>query len=91
MTFNLTCIMIDLLRRLKGGPFLKQIVTSMLAKRDNILEPEGRKMFVYIGHDSTIATLLDVMHVWNNQMPHYNIMTMIELHENDDEWNVQVK
>lgn len=80
----------DVLKRLKGGPFLKKIVTDMLAKKDNTLEPEARKMFMYIGHDSTVVTLLDVMHVWNNQMPHYNIMTMIELHENNDKWNVQV-
>lgn len=63
----------------------------MLAKKNNTLKPEIRKMFMYIGHDSTIVTLMDVMHVWNNQMPNYNIMIMIELHENNDEWNVQVK
>ncbi|KZC05750.1 Testicular acid phosphatase like protein [Dufourea novaeangliae] len=80
----------DDLKRLKGGPFLKKIVVDMLAKKDNILEPEDRKMFMYIGHDSTIVTLLDVMHVWNNQMPNYNIMIMIELHEDINGWNVQV-
>ncbi|XP_053997859.1 lysosomal acid phosphatase-like isoform X1 [Hylaeus anthracinus] len=80
----------DSLRRFKGGPFLKKIVTDMLDKKDNSLEPEGRKMFMYVGHDSTVVTLLDALHVWNNQLPHYNIMTMIELHENKDGWNVQV-
>ncbi|CAK9833544.1 Lysosomal acid phosphatase [Anthophora retusa] len=80
----------DLLKKLKGGPFLKKIITDMLTKKDNTLEPETRKMFMYIGHDSTIVTLLDVMHVWNSQMPYYNIMTMIELHEMNDGWNVQV-
>ncbi|CAK9817368.1 Lysosomal acid phosphatase [Anthophora quadrimaculata] len=80
----------DLLKKLKGGPFLKKIITDMLTKKDNTLEPETRKMFMYIGHDSTIVTLLDVMHVWNSQMPYYNIMTMIELHETNDGWNVQV-
>ncbi|XP_017759862.1 PREDICTED: prostatic acid phosphatase-like [Eufriesea mexicana] len=77
------------LRRLKGGPFLKKIITDMLAKKDNTLS-ETRKMFMYVGHDSTMVTLMDVMHVWNNQMPHYNVMIMIELHENNDEWNVQI-
>ncbi|XP_012343616.1 prostatic acid phosphatase isoform X1 [Apis florea] len=80
----------DLLKRLKGGPFLKKIITDMLAKKNNTLKPEVRKMFMYIGHDSTIVTLMNVMHVWNNQMPNYNIMIMIELHENNDEWNVQI-
>ena len=36
------------------------------------------------------VTLMDLMHVWNNQMPHYNIMVMIELHEKNDGWNVQM-
>ncbi|XP_076241799.1 prostatic acid phosphatase isoform X2 [Calliopsis andreniformis] len=80
----------DLLKRLKGGRFLKKIITDMVAKKENALEPDERKMFMYIGHDSTIVTLLDIMHVWNNQMPHYNIMIMIELHESDNEWNVEV-
>lgn len=80
----------DVLRRLKGGPLLKKITNDMLAKKDGTIEPEGRKMFMFVGHDSTIVTLLDVMHVWNNQMPHYNIMTMIELHEDNDGWNVQI-
>lgn len=81
----------DPLKRLKGGPFLKKIVIDMLAKKDNTLVPQERKMFMYIGHDSSIVSLLDVMHVWNNQIPNYNIMTMIELHEDSCGWNVQVK
>ncbi|XP_076655370.1 prostatic acid phosphatase [Halictus rubicundus] len=80
----------DVLKRLKGGPFIKKIVTDMLAKRDETIEPVDRKMFMYVGHDSTVVTLLDVLHVWNSQMPHYNIMTMIELHEDTNGWNVQV-
>lgn len=80
----------DEFRRLKGGPMLKKITSEMLAKKENALQPEERKMFMYIGHDSTIVTLLDTMHIWHNQMPYYNIMIMIELHENEGEWNVQV-
>lgn len=61
----------------------------MLARKEGTQDPKRRKMFMYIGHDSTIVTLLDTMHIWHEQMPYYNIMTMIELHENEDEWNVQ--
>lgn len=81
----------DLLRKLKGGPFLKKIVNDMLMKKEGTLEPQKRKMYMYIGHDSTIVTLLDAMHIWNNQMPHYNIMIMIELHKSpESDWNVQL-
>lgn len=77
-------------RRLKGGPMLKKIINDMMAKKEDVLQHRKRKMFMYVGHDSTIVTLLDTMHIWYNQMPYCNIMTMIELHEDDDGWNVQV-
>ncbi|KAK2578622.1 hypothetical protein KPH14_010759 [Odynerus spinipes] len=80
----------DMLKRLKGGPFLKKIVYDMMAKREGILQPETRKMFMYVGHDSTVITLLDVLHIWHDQIPEYNIMTMVELHEDTNGWNVQV-
>lgn len=77
-------------RRLKGGPMLKKIINDMVAKKEDVLQHRKRKMFMYVGHDSTIVTLLDTMHIWYNQMPYCNIMTMIELHEDDDGWHVQV-
>lgn len=80
----------DELRKLKGGPLLKKIIDEMIAKKDGTLEPAKRKMFMYVGHDSTIVAMLDVMHIWNEQMPDYNIMAMIELHEGSQGWNVQV-
>lgn len=80
----------DMLKRLKGGPMIKKIIYDMLAKKERTLHPETRKMFMYVGHDSTVVTLLDVLHIWNNQMPEYNIMIMIELHEDTNGWNVQI-
>jgi len=80
----------DEFRRLKGGPMVKKIIDDMIAKKENVLQPKKRKMFMYVGHDSTIISLLDTMHIWYNQMPYYNIMTIIELHEDESNWNVQV-
>lgn len=80
----------DELRRLKGGPMLKRIINDMTAKKEGTIQPIKRKMYMYVGHDSTIVTILDTMHIWYNQMPYCNIMIMIELHKEEDEWNVQV-
>lgn len=80
----------DILKRLKGGPLLKKIVYDMIDKKEGTLQPETRKMFMYVGHDSTVITLLDVLHIWNDQIPEYNIMAMVELHEDINGWNVQV-
>ncbi|EZA54701.1 prostatic acid phosphatase isoform X2 [Ooceraea biroi] len=78
-------------RRLKGGPMVKKITDDMRAAEEGTLQPQRRKMSMYVGHDSTIVALLDTMHIWYNQMPYYNIMTMIELHEDEEgNWNVQI-
>lgn len=77
-------------RRLKGGPLLKKIVDDMIEKKNQITHRNLRKLIMYMGHDSTIATLLDTMHIWHHQVPHYNIMIMIELHYYENEWNVQI-
>ncbi|XP_015514346.2 prostatic acid phosphatase [Neodiprion lecontei] len=77
----------DLLRRLKGGPFVKKIVNDMKSKVNGT---EKRKFFMYTGHDSTITNLLGTLKVWEPQMPEYSIMTLIELHEDQGDWNVQI-
>ncbi|XP_012274119.1 prostatic acid phosphatase-like isoform X2 [Orussus abietinus] len=80
----------DLLRRLKGGPLLKKILSDMVDKSRDTLKPKNRKMFMYAGHDSTVANLLGTMGVWDKQMPEYNIMAIVELHREKDNWNVQM-
>lgn len=80
----------DSLRKLAGGPLVKKIVKSMTAKADHTLKPEDRKMFVYVGHDSTLVNMLSAMKVWDGKDPDFGCMIMIELHENDGAYNVQV-
>lgn len=74
-----------------SAPLITEIVTNMNKKAEGTLKPENRKMFMYVGHDSTIVNLLNGLGVWDKQIPGYNIMTMIELHETDSGWKVEVK
>lgn len=70
------------------GPLLKKILEDMETKSK---EPKGkRKMFLYAGHDSTIANLMMALKVWDEQIPVYNIMTLIELHQVNDVYGVKV-
>ena len=78
------------LRIMKGGPLVSKIANSMKDKSEGKLKPEERKMFMYVGHDSTIVTLLAGLNVWEKQIPGYNNMVLIELHEDQSGWNVQV-
>ncbi|KAJ8686451.1 hypothetical protein QAD02_022245 [Eretmocerus hayati] len=78
------------LLRMKAGPMISAIANNMVDKSRGNLKPAVRKMFMYVGHDSTISNLLEGMKIWDMQIPSYNIMTMIELHENDNGYSVQV-
>ncbi|XP_036143241.1 prostatic acid phosphatase isoform X2 [Monomorium pharaonis] len=82
-TYNDEC------RKLYGGAILKKIIADMKGRKQGTL-PERRKMFMYLGHDITVVSLLNTMHIWYDQIPYYNIMIIIELHENEGKWNVQI-
>ncbi|XP_063222651.1 venom acid phosphatase Acph-1 [Bacillus rossius redtenbacheri] len=72
------------LQRIKGGPLLKKILEDSKAKADGTLKPAGRKMFMYAGHDSTVTNLMQALGVWDPQLPVYNILALLELHEAPD-------
>lgn len=80
----------DILKRLAGGPFIKKAVIKMQDKANGNLKPKKRKMFAYIAHDSTIINVLVSMGVWDGQLPDFSAMIIIELHEINGDWNVQV-
>ena len=81
----------ETMRKMKAGPMITKIANAMKDKSEGKLKPAERKMLMYVGHDSTIATLLAGLNVWENrEIPGYNNMVMIELHEDKSGWNVQV-
>ncbi|XP_046387684.1 venom acid phosphatase Acph-1-like [Ischnura elegans] len=70
------------LQRIKGGPLIKKIITD---SESRIEKGSGKKMYLYAGHDSTVANVLMALGVFDEQVPVYNIMTMIELHKGPEE------
>ncbi|XP_066905315.1 uncharacterized protein [Halyomorpha halys] len=75
--------MTDTMRRLRGGPLLKDIITHMKQKRDGTLKP-NRNLWVYSGHDTTVAALLDTMRVFKPHVPLFAATIMVELRKNQD-------
>ncbi|XP_049806282.1 venom acid phosphatase Acph-1-like [Schistocerca nitens] len=69
------------LQKLKGGPLLRKIVNDMKGKANGTLTPSQRKFYMYAGHDSTISNLLLALKVWDEQIPAYGALIMIELHQ----------
>nr|CAD7408913.1 unnamed protein product [Timema cristinae] len=70
-----------LLKRLKSGPLLEEMVSNMKKKSENRLIP-NRKMFVYSGHDTTVANFLNTLGVFDPQCPPYDALVLIELRQN---------
>lgn len=60
------------------GPLLKKILDDSEKK---IAERSARQLYAYAGHDSTVSNLLSALGVWDQQIPTYNTLALIELHE----------
>ncbi|XP_043470651.1 prostatic acid phosphatase-like isoform X2 [Leptopilina heterotoma] len=80
----------ETLRQMKSGPLVSKIARAMKEKTEGKLMPKERKMFMYVGHDSTIVAILAGLNLWQREIPGYSNMVMIELHEDSNGWNVQV-
>nr|AQS60691.1 prostatic acid phosphatase-like isoform X1 [Sogatella furcifera] len=79
------------LRRIKGGPLLKRIIKHMVDKIKKLTHKKDQ-VYLYAGHDSTIAHLLNALGVWEEHAPEYNSLILIELHElkRDDPHGVKI-
>lgn len=74
-------VLIDELKKLKGGPFLKKMLNEWIEKRNGTLTPKDRKIYLYTGHDATVVNILAAINVWPKQLPVYGIMAIFELLE----------
>ncbi|KAL1465170.1 hypothetical protein WDU94_004760 [Cyamophila willieti] len=76
------------LQKLKGGFLLQKIIVDTTAK---LLGKSQMKMFAYGGHDSTVSNLLLALDTWDLQIPEYNALVMIEIHQiQPDEHGVKI-
>lgn len=66
----------DKMQRLKGGVLLKKILSDWRSKVAGTLTP---KMFLYGGHDSTIANLLSALKVFDPQVPNYAMSIILQM------------
>lgn len=71
------------LKRLKGGPWLKEIIEHSDAITSN-KNDEHVKLYLYSAHDTTVAPMLHTMGVFNGLAPPYASMVMVELMESPD-------
>lgn len=71
----------DELKKLKGGPFLKKMLNEWKEFSSNKTE-NVKKMYLYVGHDSTVVNILSAFNAWEPQFPDYTTMAVFELYQN---------
>jgi len=67
------------LKRLKGGPFVNELIDHFHQVQNGSLDPPERKLFMYSGHDTTVAPILHTLGVFDIKAPPYASMIIIEL------------
>ncbi|XP_023331571.1 prostatic acid phosphatase [Eurytemora carolleeae] len=79
------------LRKLKGGPFLKEMIEHLDKFKSGELDPANRKVFMYSGHDTTIAPILHTLDVFDPPIaPAYAATILFELLEKEGVLSLQV-
>jgi len=85
MTFSLNTAN-HKLARLFGGPFVKEMLehwTFLIENQtkvvNHILEKKAKLLYVYSGHDTSIATILNSLEVFNGLAPPYASAVLFEL------------
>lgn len=84
----------NLMKKVKGGAFVSEILDNMVNKRRRNLQPD-RRIFLYAGHD---VTLVNVLHSLNllaqtASLPDYASALAFELHHSSlfkDDFEVKV-
>jgi len=90
MLFSLTTANHQL-ARLKGGPFIKEMLehfTFLISKQtevvNHVLEKKAKLLYVYSGHDTSIATILNSLKVFNRLAPPYASAVLLELFKREE-------
>lgn len=84
----------NLMKRVKGGAFLSEILNNMLNKRKRNLQPD-RRIFLYAGHDVTLVNVLNSLNLLQEtaKLPEYASALAFELHHSSlfkDDFEVKV-
>jgi len=79
----------DLMKKLRSGKLIGEIVKHLRDKMDERLNP-NRKMFAYFSHEQTLIDFLHTLGMKNLFKPGYGAAAFVELHKIKGEHYVKV-
>jgi len=84
--YGITCYS-DLLRRLRGGPLVKEMISRMVQKAQG---KQVQSWYEYSGHDHSVSTVLCTLGVYDKVWPDYTSTVFVELIQEGGKNFVQV-
>ncbi|XP_045105825.1 prostatic acid phosphatase-like isoform X2 [Portunus trituberculatus] len=83
------------LKRLRGGPLIKEFGDNMRKKvagssSSSSSSNVDTKIYMYSGHDATLAIVTEALGVYNGLPPPYAALFLLELHKVDDQYFVKM-
>lgn len=80
----------DALKKINGGPLLKQMTNDMIAKRNDKLK-EGKKIKLYSSHDVNLYAHLYALGIEKFDRPFYCSAVILELYsDNENNYYIQI-
>lgn len=70
------------MKRLKGGPLIKEMIQHVNDRISGTLDSR-RKIFMYSAHDTTVATFLNTLDIYDMIPPPYASLILVELWKNE--------
>ncbi|BES92137.1 acid phosphatase [Nesidiocoris tenuis] len=67
------------MKRLRGGPLVKEILENMKKKIAGTLEPPTRNISIYSAHESTVSAFLNTIDAFDFLPPPFASMVLVEL------------
>lgn len=61
------------------GHMLQKFIEASQRKVKGTLNPAGRKIFLYSGHENDVVKMLAVLNVFQQHLPPYSSAVMLEL------------
>lgn len=74
--------------KITAGLWLQEVLSNMQAKKNGTFMNE--KLFLYSGHDTTVATMLNALDVYNGIQPGYSSALLVELHSDSGSYFVKL-
>lgn len=78
-------------RRINAGYLLSKILRDTISIIQNINHPEGRKIFLYSGHETTLGFMLEALQVLKPHIPPYGSAIMFEVHRKGQDHFIKVR